>query len=598
MTDARSKPKIGSMTISSITLSAGAALGALAVLFLALFGAPAAAVALVALAAAGAATGAWWTSGREAKATEESLAKVAHELRTPLTSVMGILELLDDDSPVPLEPEERVELLSLARQDSLLLGGHVANLHSASRLARDLLDPKRDPIDLRGLCVAAINLAPSVAGRTYVDHVADPGAMGDRGLVLQILTNLVQNTERYAPDGSIEVGFEHRGDRIRLYFSDDGPGIAGRDRERVFRSTASRGGLGLGLGLSRELARAMGGDLEIVDPQRSGTTFVLDLPRALLPDQQRDPGRVQAAPTAVALAPRSRVLLDMTEALTERSLDRMVAGLQKLYSGLLGADGGVLMALDPVGRLRPAGSFGLSADAAILADDPLLAGVIESCQPIRVEQLDSSGPWPQVLGGDAALFLPVADGERAVGVLAIGWSDATGLPDGGSFDVAVAMSKLAALAISRSSHAADAEFERRVRSSVMEALPIAISVFAGDPPKVIDWNRRERMMLGIHDDAERPSDLDASQHKFEVRFADGTPLTVDNSPVTRAIRTGQSAGPFLLLVRRADGTEVVTRTYCAPFHDGEGGVTGAVVTSEEIDVTSAVSPGFDVGEVA
>jgi PAS domain-containing protein len=586
------------MTISSTTLSAGAALAALAALLLVLFGAPAAVVAIVVLAAAAVAAAAWWVSRREAKATEESLAKVAHELRTPLTSVVGILELLDDDSPVPLEPEERIELLSLARQDSLLLSGHVANLHVASRIARDLLEPKRDPIDLRGLCVAAINLVPSVAGRTYVAHVADPGAMGDRGLVLQILTNLVQNSERYAAEGSIEVGFEHRGDRICLYFSDDGPGIVGRDRERVFRSPASRGGLGLGLGLSRELARAMGGDLEIVDPRRSGATFALELPRAVLPDRQRHPDFVHVAPTWAALAPRSRVLLDMTEALTERSLDRMVAGLQKLYSGLLGAAGGVLMAVDPIGGIRPAGSFGTSVGADILADDPLLAGVIESGLPIRVEQLDSSGPWPGVLGGDAALFMPVADGERSVGVLAIGWSDATGLPDGGGFDVAVAMSKLAALAISRSSHAADAEFERRLRSSVMEALPIAISVFAGDPPRVVDWNRRERLMLGIHDDAERPSDLDASQHKYEVRFADGTPLTVENAPVTRAIRTGQSAGPFLLLVRRPDGSEVVTRTYCAPFHDGEGGVTGAVVTSEEIDVASAVSPGFDVGEVA
>lgn len=585
------------MKISSATVSAGAALSALAAVFLVLFGAPSAIVIIVAGAAAGAGGLAWWMSIREAGATEDSLAKVAHELRTPLTSVAGILEVLDDDSLAPLEPEERVELLSLARQDSLLLSSHVADLHLASRLARDLLVPERSAIDLRRLCVAAINQFPNVAGRTYIDHVAEPGAVADRGFVLQIITNLVQNSGRYAPDGSIEVSFERDGDRILLLYSDDGPGIANRDRDRVFRSAASRVGLGLGLGLSRELARAMGGDLRIVDPRRSGTTFALELPGAAVPAGSL-PAAVLADSGGLALAPRARVLLDMTEALTERSLDRMIASLQKLYSGLLGAKGGVLMASDPVGGLRPAGTFRRSVDGDVLAADPLLAEVVANGQPARIEHLDPDGPWPRVLGGNAALFLPVADGDRSVGVLAIGWSDASGLPDGGGFDVAVAMSKLAALAISRSSHAADAAFERRLRSSVMEALPIAISVFAGDPPRVVDWNDRERLMLGIQDDAERPSDLDASQHKYEVRFADGTPLTVENSPVTRAIRTGQSAGPFLLLVRRADGTEVVTRTYCAPFHDAEGGVTGAVVTSEEIDVASSVSPGFQVGEVA
>ena len=122
----------------------------------------------------------------------------------------------------------------------------------------------------------------------------------------------------------------------------------------------------------------------------------------------------------------------------------------------------------------------------------------------------------------------------------------------------------------------------------MESLPIAISVFAGDPPRVVDWNRRERRMLGIHEDGERPGDLGASQHKYEVRFADGTPLTVDNAPVTAAIRTGRSMGPFLLVLRRADGTEITTRTYCAPFFDENGDVAGAVVTSEELDIDTAM----------
>ena len=86
----------------------------------------------------------------------------------------------------------------------------------------------------------------------------------------------------------------------------------------------------------------------------------------------------------------------------------------------------------------------------------------------------------------------------------------------------------------------------------------------------------------------RPHDLAASQSVFDVRFADGTPLTVDNAPVTSAVRTGEAAGPFILLIRRLDGSQIHTRSYCAPFKDDDGKVVGAVVTSEPMDF--AVSP--------
>jgi PAS domain-containing protein len=159
----------------------------------------------------------------------------------------------------------------------------------------------------------------------------------------------------------------------------------------------------------------------------------------------------------------------------------------------------------------------------------------------------------------------------------------------------MALAQLAAFAIHRSALARDVAFERTLRSSVMEALPIAISVFAGDPPTVVDWNQREREMLGLTDNSLRPAGLDASQHLFNVRFSDGTPLTVDNAPVTAAIRTGKTTGPFFLSIQRLDGSEVSTRTHCAPFFGDDGKVAGAVVTSEEI---AAASPSPDAEDLA
>jgi len=172
--------------------------------------------------------------------------------------------------------------------------------------------------------------------------------------------------------------------------------------------------------------------------------------------------------------------------------------------------------------------------------------------------------------------------------LAVGWKSTEVMPQGLAVNVAAALADLTAPAIARTALARDVVFERQLRASVMDELPIAVSVFAGDPPQVVDWNRKERELLGIEEDLLRPTGLGASQHQFDVRFADGTPLTVDNAPVTTAIRTGRATGPFILLVRRADGSQVHTRTYCAPFLDDDGNVSGAVVTSEPLDI--AVGP--------
>jgi PAS domain-containing protein len=189
------------------------------------------------------------------------------------------------------------------------------------------------------------------------------------------------------------------------------------------------------------------------------------------------------------------------------------------------------------------------------------------------------------IGGNAALLLPVHDGSQVVAVLAVAWKNADRIPSGPPVAVAEALAELTASAIARTALTRDIVFERRLRASVMDELPIAVSVFAGDPPQVIDWNSKERELLGITNDSVRPHDLAASQELFEVQFADGTELTAENAPVTMAIRTGEVSGPFILRIRRTDGTHVHTRTYCAPFFDDEGGVAGAVVTSEALDLT-------------
>jgi signal transduction histidine kinase len=529
---------------------------------------------------------AWATIPRS---TDESslVAEVSHELRTPLTGILGTLELLTD-STVPLEPSEVDELLISAHGDANHLLHVVGNLHARSRLDRALLQPESVPTNLRTIVERAVSRAPQVAQRCYLSPGDTAVAVGDPQLIMQIVTNLVQNIERYAPDGEVRVMFERRDDAMTASFIDTGPGIASNRRSEIFEDGASSQGLGLGLNLSRQLARAMGGDLTVDTTADPGASFTLHLPASAESIPVVSSAEILPGDRVTAYSPRARLLVDLVEALSKPSLNHVVGGIQKIYAELLGATGAMLVVSRKDGSFYQAGPHAQGDDIS-KGSSRELDRVVAEGEPIRVDDVDVLAWVPAgALGGDSAMLLPVHDDELVVAVLAVGWKRLDVMPRGPAVHVAEGLANLTAPAIARTALTRDVVFERRLRASVMDELPIAVSVFAGNPPRVVDWNRKERELLGIDHDSLRPSDLAASQHKYDVRFADGTALTVDNAPVTTAIRTGKATGPFILLVRRADGSQIHTRTYCAPFLNDEGHVAGAVVTSEPLDI--AIGP--------
>ncbi|MCP3995011.1 MAG: hypothetical protein GY722_08095 [bacterium] len=531
---------------------------------------------------------AWLPTGQEA-GQSDLIAEVSHELRTPLTGILGTLELLTD-STIPLEPSEVDELLLAAHGDANHLLHVVSNLHARSRLDRAVLAPDAVPVNLRSSIGRAVGRSPQVASRSYLSPGDQAVAVGDAQLIMQVVTNLVQNIERYASEGDVRVSFSRSDNMMKASFADSGVGVPAHRAERIFDTAASTEGLGLGLSLSRQLARAMGGDLTLDNPGKPGAVFTLSLPASddvvpAGPNEGIIPGdRTQAH------SPRARLLVNLAEALDSDSLDQVAGGITKIYRDLLGATGSVLFVPRSDGGFYPAGPYSDGVEIAAESAGSLKK-VLTSGNTARIDSIDEED-WGSVdsLGGNAAMLLPVRDGSQIVAILAVGWKGSEMMPSGSAMSVSEALAQLTASAIARTSLARDVVFERRIRASVMDELPIAVSVFAGDPPEIIDWNRKERELLGFDEDGYRPSDLAASQHLFNVRFADGTPLTIDNAPVTTAIRTGKAAGPFILVMDRVDGTLVHTRTYCAPFKDDDGKVVGAVVTSEPMDL--ALSPQF------
>jgi len=226
----------------------------------------------------------------EALARERSqfAAAAAHELRTPLAGLQLYGDMLAGGLGDPAKMRDYASRMS---EESARLGRVVSNILGFSQLERGNLAVDAKP-GLLGdvLCDLAEGSRPAfdrLGATLEVDLPRDLRARFDRDALTQIVANLLDNAEKYtrgASDRRIRLMTAERNDVVEVMVADRGPGVS--DASKLFRAF-SRGvsagevpaGLGLGLALSRSLARAMGGDLEHRARDGGGSMFVLRLRR-------------------------------------------------------------------------------------------------------------------------------------------------------------------------------------------------------------------------------------------------------------------------------------------------------------------------------
>lgn len=235
------------------------------------------------------------------EAKGEFIATVSHELRTPLTAVKGFTDLLLE-SGAEFTLSDRAEMLAAIAEQSEEVSAIVEDLLVAARTDIGELAVAAVPVNLRAQTAKVIetlgqNLSIAVQGQA-------PKASGDPARVRQILRNLFTNAKRYGGDRiSVELGSNSYG-LASLFVSDDGDPIAVEDRERIFEAyqrahyqSGVTGSIGLGLSVSRRLARLMGGDLTYRH-QNGHNIFELSLP---VDDSTKlDSHRPAVAPATVA----------------------------------------------------------------------------------------------------------------------------------------------------------------------------------------------------------------------------------------------------------------------------------------------------------
>ena len=217
------------------------------------------------------------------------VATISHELRTPMAAVYGAAETLlrRDD----LDPERRRELLAMIGAQATRLTGIVESVLLTSRLDRDLVAVDREPVDVAELARATVQaMRPQLPPSLELDLEVGPEevrAAGDADRIQQVLVNLLDNAVKYGEGSPVTVRVRPVNGLVCLSVQDSGPGLAPAEQARIFDKfyrggpqLTRGGGTGLGLYISRELVRRMGGRLDVRSQAGAGATFVLELPRA------------------------------------------------------------------------------------------------------------------------------------------------------------------------------------------------------------------------------------------------------------------------------------------------------------------------------
>jgi len=245
----------------------------------------------------------------DSHAKSEFLGNVSHELMTPLNAIGGYVSLIEMGLRGPVSPEILMDLERIRRNQVQLLS-LVSDILTFARSEMGRLDCRCSDVSVEAMLQDVCDMldGAAVERQQRLVHQAGDGNVvmwADPHRVRQILMNLVMNAIKYAVTdrGPIVLSASSNARTVAIRVADSGPGIPTEKLDAIFDpfvqladSVAGRGGVGLGLAISRELARAMNGELSVesrvdlapvtTDDSTSsrtevGTTFTLILPMAL-----------------------------------------------------------------------------------------------------------------------------------------------------------------------------------------------------------------------------------------------------------------------------------------------------------------------------
>ena len=234
------------------------------------------------------------------RAKSAFLANMSHELRTPLNGVLGFAQLMARRKDRDAEDQQGLAVIMSSGEHLL---GLINDVLSLSKIEAGRITLEQSRFDLRNVVRDVENVLRIRAEEkqlkftSEVDELLPHAVMGDEVRVRQILLNLVGNAVKFTEAGSVRLRVTWRDDVARFEVEDTGPGISEIELPKLFEpfvqsetGQRTREGTGLGLALSRNLARLMNGDITVQSKRGFGSTFtaVVTLPEAIVEESSAD----------------------------------------------------------------------------------------------------------------------------------------------------------------------------------------------------------------------------------------------------------------------------------------------------------------------
>ena len=211
------------------------------------------------------------------------LANISHEIRTPLNAIVGFSDVLS----MAQSEEERTQLVNLIKQNNAQLLRLFDDMVNMSKLDAGDDAVKKEHFDLKTLLVElADRYQPEYDKKGIVLQTSvqdtDLQLYTDRGRLREILNQYLNNALKFTEKGSVTIGYELRGEHVRLWVRDTGKGIPAEHCnehlfERFFKVDEFIAGTGLGLSICRSLARTLGGTVGVQSKEGAGSLFWVEI---------------------------------------------------------------------------------------------------------------------------------------------------------------------------------------------------------------------------------------------------------------------------------------------------------------------------------
>ncbi|PKQ61770.1 hypothetical protein BZG01_18590 [Labilibaculum manganireducens] len=222
------------------------------------------------------------------------LANMSHEIRTPMNAILGFTDLLAGDD---VEKEKRTRFISIIQRNTKHLLRLISDILDISKIETNQLKIVKNKCVLDNLFVNLNEIYEAILdlhdnkNLSIITTVPDDKSITefntDTMRLVQIFNNLIENSIKFTNIGTIEIGYDIKGDFLRFFVKDTGIGIS-EDKQKIifdrFRQadlnadTRKYGGTGLGLAISKSLVELLGGEIWFISKPNEGTTFYFTIP--------------------------------------------------------------------------------------------------------------------------------------------------------------------------------------------------------------------------------------------------------------------------------------------------------------------------------